>query len=285
MAGTKYAYVKKFELPDPLLPETYIVVRLDGHGFHRLSQDHDFTKPNDERALQLMDHAARDIMNEFKEVVLAFGESDEYSFLFRKSAAVYNRRHAKILSTITSLFTSSYVFNWARYFPETRLLYPPSFDGRVILYPSSQEVRDYFSWRQADTHINNLYNTTFWALVQQGGETTTQAHATLRGTVSKTKHEILFSRFGINYNKVSERYRKGSIVVREESSEEQDVSLNDDQCTNRLTESDDGASGVKEGRMNQPKARDTRKIKTSISVLHCDIIGKEFWDTRPWLLE
>lgn len=29
-------------------------------------------------------------------------------------------------------------------------------------------------------HINNLYNTVFWALVQQGGETTTQAHATLR---------------------------------------------------------------------------------------------------------
>jgi len=29
-------------------------------------------------------------------------------------------------------------------------------------------------------HINNLYNTTFWALVQQGGQTTTEAHATLR---------------------------------------------------------------------------------------------------------
>lgn len=29
-------------------------------------------------------------------------------------------------------------------------------------------------------HINNLYNTAFWALVQQGGQTTTQAHATLR---------------------------------------------------------------------------------------------------------
>lgn len=43
-----------------------------------MSQDHDFAKPNDERALQLMDHAARDVMNEFKDVVLAFGESDEY---------------------------------------------------------------------------------------------------------------------------------------------------------------------------------------------------------------
>ena len=29
-------------------------------------------------------------------------------------------------------------------------------------------------------HINNLYNTVFWALVQQGGQTTREAHATLR---------------------------------------------------------------------------------------------------------
>ena len=65
-------------------------------------------------------------------------------------------------------------------------------------------MRDYFAWRQADSelsfsffpvinkltfkkcllfmiaHINNLYNTAFWSLVQQGGQTTTQAHATLR---------------------------------------------------------------------------------------------------------
>lgn len=35
MAGSKYAYVKKFELPDPLLPGTFMVFRLDGHSFHR----------------------------------------------------------------------------------------------------------------------------------------------------------------------------------------------------------------------------------------------------------
>lgn len=35
MAGTKFAYVRKFELPDPLLPDTYIVLRVDGHSFHR----------------------------------------------------------------------------------------------------------------------------------------------------------------------------------------------------------------------------------------------------------
>ncbi|PSR75580.1 hypothetical protein PHLCEN_2v9060 [Hermanssonia centrifuga] len=81
MAGSKYAYVRSFELPDTLLPGTYILVRLDGHAFHRLSQEHDFVKPNDERALQLMDHAAKDVMNEFKEVVLGFGESDEFRYM------------------------------------------------------------------------------------------------------------------------------------------------------------------------------------------------------------
>ena len=36
MANTKYAYVRDFELPDPLLPDTFILFRLDGHSFHRL---------------------------------------------------------------------------------------------------------------------------------------------------------------------------------------------------------------------------------------------------------
>lgn len=39
-------------------------------------------KPNDERALALMDHAARGVMDEFKDVVLAFGESDEFRYVF-----------------------------------------------------------------------------------------------------------------------------------------------------------------------------------------------------------
>jgi len=35
MAGSKFAYVRNFELPDPLLPGTFMVFRLDGHSFHR----------------------------------------------------------------------------------------------------------------------------------------------------------------------------------------------------------------------------------------------------------
>ncbi|KAI8980123.1 tRNAHis guanylyltransferase [Trametes punicea] len=294
MAGSKFAYVRNFELPDPLLPGTFMVLRVDGHAFHRLSAEHDFVKPNDERALQLMDHAARDVMSEFKDIVLAFGESDEYSFLFRKATALYNRREAKILSTITSLFTSSYVFNWPKYLSDTPLKYCPSFDGRIILYPSAQHVRDYFSWRQADSksslsaHINNLYNTVFWALVARGGQTTTEAHAALRGTVSSTKHEILFSRFGINYNDLPARFRKGSVLVRAEAHTKPGHQVSEPMDE---TAADAGTSALAPPNtlndatadVQNPKKQKTR-TRTTIELLHCDIIGDDFWAARPNIL-
>lgn len=73
------------------------------------------------------------------------------SFLFRKSCTLYNRRCSKIITTLTSLFTSCYVMHWNQYFPLTPLQYPPSFDGRLVMYPGEKEVKDYFSWRQADS--------------------------------------------------------------------------------------------------------------------------------------
>lgn len=73
------------------------------------------------------------------------------SFLFRRSSTVHNRRQAKILTMITSIFTSSYIFHWSTYLPDIPLKYPPTFDGRIVLYPSPKEVLDYFSWRQADS--------------------------------------------------------------------------------------------------------------------------------------
>ncbi|KDQ59148.1 hypothetical protein JAAARDRAFT_154422 [Jaapia argillacea MUCL 33604] len=300
MAGSRFAYVKNFELPDRLLPGTFLVLRVDGHSFHRFSTEHGFSKPNDERALCLMDHAARDVMDEFKDIVLGFGESDEFSFVFRKSTSLYNRRHAKILSTVTSLFTSSYLFRWSTHFPETPLRYPPSFDGRIVLYPSEKEVQDYFAWRQADTHANNLYNTAFWALVQRGNQTTTEAHASLRGTMASQKHELLFSRFGINYNDLPSRYRKGSVLLREE--DEASASLPGDDTSNVEQDQEHPCQGIHNANVAAPdeapretvpqiskqgdakRDRKTRVSPTIVKVLHCDIIRADFWLARPDLL-
>ncbi|CAH8546048.1 unnamed protein product [Schistosoma haematobium] len=180
MAKSIYEYVRNFEIMDPCLPSTWIVVRLDGQGFHKFTAKHNFIKPNDTRGLSLSVRAAERVMQQQKEIVLAYGQSDEFSFVFKKCTEVFNRRASKISSTVVSLFTSSYVFEWPKYFPDTPLLYPPAFDSRVILYPTNKTLRDYLSWRQVDCHINNLYNTCFWKLVQNAGLSGTEAEERLR---------------------------------------------------------------------------------------------------------
>lgn len=168
MAKSKYEYVKDFEMDDQLLKNCWIVVRIDGKNFHKFADSHDFNKPNDERALNLMNKAALTVMKEFHDITISYGQSDEYSFIFKKNTSLYNRRSAKIMSTVSSLFTSAYVCNWSKYFGNQNLNYPPSFDARIVLYPSDQNLKDYLSWRQADVHVNNLYNTSFWNLVLNG---------------------------------------------------------------------------------------------------------------------
>lgn len=160
-----------------------------------------------------MNAAATAVMQEFRDIVLAYGQSDEYSFVFRKETAAFKRRSAKLLTYVTSLFSSSYVMQWSKWM-NLPLAYAPCFDGRVVLYPSEQNLKDYLSWRQADVHVNNLYNTAFWKLVLEKGLTNQQAEAKLRGTFSADKNELLFQEFGINYNNLPAMYRKGTILLR-----------------------------------------------------------------------
>lgn len=159
-----------------------------------------------------MSHAASTVMKEFNEIILCYGQSDEYSFIFHRSTKVYNRRAAKILTNVNSLFTSSFVFNWSQWFGDEKLVYPPCFDARIVLYPTDENLKDYLSWRQADVHINNLYNTCFWNLVKKG-LSNADAEKRLRGTVSAEKNELLFQDFGINYNTLPAIYRKGTILL------------------------------------------------------------------------
>jgi hypothetical protein len=65
------------------------------------------------------------------------------------------RRSSKIVSLMASCFTGNYVRMWAQYLPDTPMQYTPMFDARAVCYPSTATLRDYLSWRQADTHINN----------------------------------------------------------------------------------------------------------------------------------
>ncbi|KAK9728187.1 tRNA-histidine guanylyltransferase 1-like [Basidiobolus ranarum] len=255
MAKSKYEYVKFFEKEDTLLKNTWAVVRIDGRGFHKFTAAHCFEKPNDPRGLSLMNRAAQEVMLQIHDIIIGYGESDEFSFVISKKSTLYNRRESKICSTIVSIFTANYVFYWNEYMPDVPLQYPPCFDGRIVLYPSDENLRDYLSWRQADCHINNLYNTCFWTIVQSG-VTETEAEAKLRGTVSAQKNEMLFTEYGINYSNLPAMYRRGSVLIRDKI----------------------------EVKSINTSGKEVTRQKSTILIIHDDIIGSKFWKERKHLL-
>lgn len=247
MAKSRWEYVKRFEVNDSLLPRTWLVVRVDGCSFHKFSDDHNFAKPNDVSALHLMNFCARKVMEKFENIRFAYGQSDEYSFVFPPRCNPYNRRISKLSSIVASTFAVNYSFHWSHFFPQTSLKYPPSFDGRVVQYPTVEVLRDYLNWRQADCHINNLYNTTLWALIH-GGLSPNEATKRLTGTNSGEKNEILFSDFKVNYNDEPELFKKGTFLFR------------------KRCDSDDFT-------------------RTAIEEVNTSIINDKLWNEFPYLLE
>ena len=264
MAKSKFEYVKKFELEDKCLSNCWIVIRIDGHKFHRFSDDHGYTKPNDVRGLSLMNYCAKEVMKEFHDIVITYGESDEYSFVFKRTTTQFSRRSSKLMTNIVSLFSSNFVFHWKKYFTDQPLCYPPTFDARTVLYPDLQNIKDYLSWRQADCHINNLFNTSFWMLVQKGGLTATAAEVRLRGTLSCDKNEMLFTEFNLNYNNVNAMFRKGTSQIW--GTYEEKV----------LKTKDDNSIGCDEYVIRERK---------EVIELYVDMIGEQFWIDHPGILE
>lgn len=173
MANSRYDFHKQEEQYTDLRFNrgTYIIVRIDGDKFHHFSAEHRFDKPNDKRALDLMVESAKQLMRTYKgHIPLAYGHSDEFSFMIKSSSNLLTRRVFKITSMLPVIFATYYNSNWNRFFGNpvqgevmTRK-YDAWFDAKPKEYPNYRAVIDYFRWRQVDCHINNLYNTTLHAI-------------------------------------------------------------------------------------------------------------------------
>ncbi|XP_010268602.1 PREDICTED: tRNA(His) guanylyltransferase 1-like [Nelumbo nucifera] len=257
MANSKYEYVKSFEAEDKLLPNTWIVIKIGGHDFTRFSEVHEFMKPNDEQALNLMNSCAMAMLEEYPDMVLAYGFRDEYSFILKEASEFYQRRASKLVSVSVSFFSAVYVMKWKEFFPEKALKYPPSFDGQVFCCPSVKILKDYLMWRQADCHTGNQYNTCLWMLVKSG-QTKQAAQNILEGTQKQEKNELLFQQFGINYDKLPIMFRKGSCVLRHKVEEI-----------------------IKYNRSGDP----VKRLRKKVMVGHFNLDSPNFWTKHPSLLD
>ncbi|MBQ9745719.1 MAG: guanylyltransferase [Clostridia bacterium] len=182
-----------------VLSDMYLVARLDGKSFSRLTKEIcDFEAPFDKRFRDMMVNTVKELMDCGFRVVYGFTESDEISLLFHTEENTFGRKVRKFNSILAG--TASAAFS-------LQLGQVAVLDCRLVPLPNIERVKDYFMWRQEDAHRNALNAHCYWMLRKEG-MSVKDATETLEGKSVAFKNELLFSR-GINFDKLPSWQKRG----------------------------------------------------------------------------
>jgi tRNA(His) 5'-end guanylyltransferase len=139
-----------------VLPDIYMVARIDGRNFTRLTKErHDFEAPFDIRFRDYMLQVVEHLMNCGFQVIYGYTQSDEISLLFRRDENTFRRKTRKFVSVLAGKASAKF---------SLLLNDIGAFDCRICELPTIQRVRDYFRWRQEDAHRNALNAHCYWLL-------------------------------------------------------------------------------------------------------------------------
>lgn len=194
-----------------VLPGMYIVARLDGRNFTRLTKEvKRYEAPFDSEFLKVMYQTVKHLMTDtgFK-ILYGYTQSDEISLLFDVNDNTFNRKERKINSVLAG--EASGYLSW-------HLGLPVAFDCRVCQIPNVQTLLDYFRWRQEDANRNALNSWCYWTL-RKDGRSARQATKELLNLTVADKNDLLFD-YGINYSYLPDWQKRGTglykkTIVRE----------------------------------------------------------------------
>lgn len=181
-------------------PEQYIVVRLDGRGFTRLTKDvWKFDAPFDVRFRDLMVETTAHLMQCGFNIIYGYTQSDEISLLFHAKDDSFNRKTRKIISILAAEASAKFSIMYGQM---------ATFDARICILPNVKIVEDYFRWRHEDAHRNALNAHCYWMLRKEG-ESVNVATSQVKGLSKQEKHDLLFSR-EINFNGLPSWQKRGT---------------------------------------------------------------------------
>jgi tRNA(His) guanylyltransferase len=182
-----------------VLPGLYIVARLDGRGFTRLTKDvHTFEAPFDERFRDHMVATVSHLMDCGFHIIYGYTESDEISLLFHPTDDSFGRKTRKLMSILAGEASAKFSLELGDI---------GVFDCRLSQLPTRELLVDYFRWRNEDAHRNALNSHCYW-LLRRNGRSAQQATTALRGLSVGQKNELLFEH-GLNFNDVPTWQKRG----------------------------------------------------------------------------
>ena len=185
-----------------VLPNMYMVARIDGRGFTRLTKEvYKFNAPFDEKFRDMMIETAKHLMNCGFNVIYGYTESDEISLLFHFNENAFSRKHRKYNSILAGEASAKF---------STLLGGVAAFDCRISELPNRDLVIDYFRWRNEDAHRNALNAHCYWRL-RNDKLNKNEATKKIENLSTSDKNELLFS-YGINFNEISNWQKRGIAI-------------------------------------------------------------------------
>ena len=182
-----------------VLSDMYLVARLDGRSFSRLTKEIcDFEAPFDVRFRDMMINTVKALMDCGFRIVYGFTESDEISLLFHTDEQTFARKVRKYNSILAGVASATF---------SLQLGQVAALDCRLVPLPNIERVQDYFLWRQEDAHRNALNSHCYW-LLRKEGMNANEATEMLEGKSVAFKNELLFSR-GINFDTLPSWQKRG----------------------------------------------------------------------------
>lgn len=182
-----------------VLPSMFMVARLDGRSFTRLTKDVcSFEAPFDVRFRNLMVATTESLMTCGFRVWYAYTASDEISLLFDPDEQRFGRKLRKYNSILAGEASAQF---------SLKLGQPACFDCRISQLPTSELVVDYFRWRNEDAARNALNAWCYWTL-RKDGQSEQQATQRLLGLSVGQKNDLLFQN-GINFNDLPNWQKRG----------------------------------------------------------------------------
>ena len=185
---------------DQVVPsEVYVVARLDGRGFTRLTKELlRLEVPFDQRFQEAMAGVVEHLMGVGIKALYGYAQSDEISLLFDPAERAFGGKLRKYLSILAGESSGHLSLALGRV---------AAFDARLSLLPSAELVVDYFRWRQEDCRRNALSAYGYWEQ-RKRGVSGTEAAGRLEGLTIPDKIALVAG-FGIDFQALPAWQRLG----------------------------------------------------------------------------
>ena len=215
-----------------------LMIRLDGKGFSKYTKK--LAKPWDLGFMHDMVSTAEHLCKNIQGAKFAYVQSDEISVLVTDYDDIatdmwFGGQVQKVVSVTASMAAAK--FNQLRYIREMELVErrmraalvtiglnpdsiaavnecisivsckePASFDSRVFVLPTAQEVVNAVIWRQNDATRNSIL----------GLAQSMFSHRQMLNKSCAELQEMMFANHGVNWNEVETKYKRGVFVYCEE---------------------------------------------------------------------